>query len=266
LNCIYEDAKELAGSVEEDGSPIAGPDGSSSTLLSLSTADFPGLPVRGSFEQDIPQFEGLLEDVDMDPALWNGGLDWDWLFECGEHLDVSKATEILPNYEMHNGYYMEPGFGSRGGDLLLQNDGRANSTFSILPTPEPQDTCGPNDPWPLEWHAEGQQALDLPNLNDETNDRGATFYGMKSLGDSFRKKIQEAIRLPLEHPPWRAVSLANFPSKTKLDRCIDLFFAHHNSVCYPFASRKSHNKLTINSLRRSSVSYTGPLLNRIENL
>jgi hypothetical protein len=252
LNCIYEDAKELVGSVVEYGTSVAEPDGGSRTFSSLLTADLPSLSAGGRFEHNIPQFDGLVENVDVDPALWNGGLDWDWLFECGQNMESSTPMGILPSHEMQNGHHVlepvlttsQPGFGFRAQDLLPINDGQANPVFSLLPTPEPQDTCEPNDPWPLEWHAEGQQALDLPSLNDETDDTEATYYGMKSLGGIFRTKLQEAIRLPLEQPPWQAVSLTNFPSKTKLDRCIDLFFAHHNSVRCPFASWKSHKKLT----------------------
>jgi len=243
MDCIYENAKIVPGSVTGGRPAIAELDGSSGTISSLLPADIPGFSAGGG--------DCLVEYPDVDPALWNGGLDWDWLFECGENLNFSAPMGILPNYETGNGHdVLEPAStvwqpipGPTAGDLFTRNNDQADPVFSVLPNPEPQDACEPNDPWPLEWHAEGQQALDLPKLNGKTEGMEATYYGMKSLGDAFRMKLQEAIRLPLEHPPWRAVSLANFPSKMQLDRCIDLFFAHNNSVRRSFSSLKFYFKL-----------------------
>jgi hypothetical protein len=103
-----------------------------------------------------------------------------------------------------------------------------------LPQPTPRDHCNPDDVWPMEWHAASAQPLTLPTLGsagDERDTNSGFFFSIKSVSEPARAKMVNSIRLPLQRSPWQTVSLANFPSKEKLDHCIDLFFRHLDRVC-----------------------------------
>jgi hypothetical protein len=108
----------------------------------------------------------------------------------------------------------------------------ADDGLSSLPVPTPRDRCDPDDPWPMEWHSTPAQFLVLPSLGEPDDDYSLdpAYYPTMAVNSSIRTRLQESVRLPLERPPWQAVSLANFPSKAKLDHCIDLYFAHFDRV------------------------------------
>lgn len=102
-----------------------------------------------------------------------------------------------------------------------------------LPQPTPRDHCSPDDVWPMEWHASSAQHLVLPTLGSVGEDfevSSGSFYAVANITEQARARMENSIRLPLERTPWQTVSLAHFPSKEKLDHCIDLFFRHFDRV------------------------------------
>ncbi|KAL5590251.1 hypothetical protein FOBRF1_013808 [Fusarium oxysporum] len=72
------------------------------------------------------------------------------------------------------------------------------------------------------------RSLIIPQLGGDS-DR-STWLGLHfqlaKVDESHRAQLQRSAQMILERPLWRAVSLANFPSKAKLDHCIDLFFVN----------------------------------------
>jgi hypothetical protein len=96
----------------------------------------------------------------------------------------------------------------------------------------PRNNCEPDDPWPMEWYATSLHNSELPilgNPHDEEID-GSSFFGMIPLTDATIERLKEATRLPSETPMWPELNLDKFPSKQKLDHCIDLYFAHFHRV------------------------------------
>jgi hypothetical protein len=96
----------------------------------------------------------------------------------------------------------------------------------------PHNNCEPDDPWPMEWYATSLYNSELPflgNPQDEEID-GSSFFGMIPVTDATRESLKDATRLPSRNPMWPEINLDKFPSKRKLDHCIDLYFAHFHRV------------------------------------
>lgn len=160
-----------------------------------------------------------------------------WIFE-------NNVDELFPSMPPSPGRYLSmedaaPTLADLDGqqhrDFAYENDHAAGRDTQIndLPKPTPRDHCSPDDVWPMEWHAASGQPLTLPILatvGEELDANPGSFYNIKNITDTERARMVNSIRLPLERPPWQTVSLANFPSKEKLDHCIDLFFRHLDRV------------------------------------
>ncbi|KEF51214.1 uncharacterized protein A1O9_12717 [Exophiala aquamarina CBS 119918] len=124
------------------------------------------------------------------------------------------------------------------GDLLL-NDLDTQIAIPDLPLPTPRDRCSPDDAWPMEWHASTEQRLVLPSLGQSSDGQlieFGSFYSLSPITETTRATMSGSIRIPLQRIPWQAVSLANFPSKEKLDHCIDLYFRHFDYI-FPILHR-----------------------------
>lgn len=79
--------------------------------------------------------------------------------------------------------------------------------------------------------------LNIPDLGGGGDHRGrqaryrpGSFWQLERISETERIRIQQSIRSSIERPLWTAVSMANFPSREKLDHCIDLFFANWRPV------------------------------------
>lgn len=175
----------------------------------------------------------------MPHAAYPPGLDsFTWIFE--DNLDdVFQSTLPSPWHDL-----LATDFDFSTGkdeaqppETLEQEDweiDESSEEIDELPQPTPQDRCNPDDVWPMEWHAASAQCLTLPNLEPSNQDldmKTGSFYPIQSVTESMRARLLNSVRLPLERVPWQTTSLANFPSKDKLDHCIDLFFRHFDRVC-----------------------------------
>lgn len=159
-------------------------------------------------------FEDNLDDVFQStlPSPWHDLLATDFDFSTGKDEAQPPETLEQEDWEIDE----------------------SNEEIDELPQPTPQDRCNPDDVWPMEWHAASAQCLTLPNLeplNQDLNMKTGSFYPIQSVTESMRARLLNSVRLPLERVPWQTTSLANFPSKDKLDHCIDLFFRHFDRVC-----------------------------------
>lgn len=78
------------------------------------------------------------------------------------------------------------------------------------------------------------QSIVLPELGGRTQlgspSLTGSYFQLPPVDDSDRNRITQTIAALLERPLWTAVSLANFPSKGKLDHCIDVFFVNFHPV------------------------------------
>jgi len=86
--------------------------------------------------------------------------------------------------------------------------------------------------WPLDGAIPTNGRLDIPKLGKNRSSLPNRPHASRvsSITEEGRKKLQGSISSLLEKPLWTAISLANLPSKEKLDHCIDLFFANFRPV------------------------------------
>ncbi|KAI1612315.1 fungal-specific transcription factor domain-containing protein [Exophiala viscosa] len=86
--------------------------------------------------------------------------------------------------------------------------------------------------WPLDGATPTDRRLDIPKLGENRSSlpNRPCFSRASWITEDGRAKLQPSISCLLEKPLWSAISLANFPSKEKLDHCIDLFFANFRPV------------------------------------
>lgn len=77
-----------------------------------------------------------------------------------------------------------------------------------------------------------EQSLDVPGLGEQRVDKSMTgsYTQLRDLTDDDRDRIQQTAKTCLEEPIWAPISFAAFPSKEKLDHCIDLFFVNFQPV------------------------------------
>lgn len=111
----------------------------------------------------------------------------------------------------------------------------AVQTLPNLPEPSPHEGCRAEDPWPMEWHACPMEPhFILPPLGHEDEDveMPSRFFTIPPISDSTRRNLKECLKLPAKSRPWQTVDLDNWPSGTKLDTCIDLYFAHFHPVSH----------------------------------
>lgn len=86
--------------------------------------------------------------------------------------------------------------------------------------------------WLLDPPELAEQSLDVPELGEHRIDQSMTgsYTQLRDLTDDDRDRIQQAAKSCLEEPIWAPISFAAFPSKEKLDHCIDLFFVNFQPV------------------------------------
>ncbi|KAF4439163.1 hypothetical protein FACUT_4345 [Fusarium acutatum] len=106
---------------------------------------------------------------------------------------------------------------------------------SGLPTPNPREDCGPDDPWPMEWHARKVHRLQIPPLEDV---QGTFFHrpcfspGMY-IDVSVFDEMQRLINICSQRTPWGGAldpESLTLPDAPKLNYCIDLYFTNFAQV------------------------------------
>ncbi|EHK19348.1 uncharacterized protein TRIVIDRAFT_69340 [Trichoderma virens Gv29-8] len=80
--------------------------------------------------------------------------------------------------------------------------------------------------WLLDPHEPSERSLDIPSLGGQRTDlsKAGSYSQLRHLTEEDRDRIQRSAKACLEEPLWATVSFSDFPSKEKLDHCIDLFF------------------------------------------
>jgi hypothetical protein len=182
-----------------------------------------------------------LSEVHPNP---NSGLDWMFTNTWNHNLP-SEMSAFVENSNVNSN--VTHIVATRGGESLgpgplvplnnANNDHSplsTNENVSLLDTPSnhPHNRCDPDDPWPMEWYAASLQDSELPMLGQpvEPGINGSSFFGMEPMIEGTRLKMKEAAMLASGSALWPALNLTHFPTKEKLDHCIDLYFAHSHRV------------------------------------
>ncbi|KIY04070.1 uncharacterized protein Z520_00762 [Fonsecaea multimorphosa CBS 102226] len=175
----------------------------------------------GLFEND---FVSILEATDFNSNL-------DWLFE---RMPDDSLADLTNFYGVKDTHVASSAQSPREGH---KPDGQPSRDPAIpeLPIPHAENSVSPDDPWPMEWHAEHpQRSLELPALggtDDEATQSLSRFFSAWNLGQSTVEALAHFIKLPAQRSPWQSVNLTHFPTKEKLEYCIDRYFAHFHLVC-----------------------------------
>ena len=109
--------------------------------------------------------------------------------------------------------------------------------LTTLVAPTSLDTSSSKGGWPILWQPEaGRRHFVLPPLGDQGSAPRVRqkFFALRPVTDATRTAMADALRLPFEHVISKTVNLENWPDSSKLDYCIDQYFAHFHPVgCRP---------------------------------
>lgn len=154
----------------------------------------------------IPHWEAANIDWILRDA--GDGVDFNTLGFSSDHLPVDHASHSLwSTYQNPFNVAQEPA--SKYKESAVQQEG-----------------------WLLDPPELAEQSLDVPRLGGNRIDQSRTgsYTQLRDLTDDDRDRIQQAARACLEEPIWAPISFAAFPSKEKLNHCIDLFFVNFQPV------------------------------------
>lgn len=151
-------------------------------------------------------------------------LNLDWIFSTDldpesnlvSHGSIYPSTQVVQQPEVNRS--------NRERHLLHDSN-----TLS-LPIPDAVERFDPDDA--MVGHAAPLTAFSLPQLvgYGEIEDY-SPFYLTKPFATSTRALMESWLRMPLEQKLWDTVSLQAFPSKERLDQCVDLYFAQFDQHC-----------------------------------
>ncbi|KIW17546.1 hypothetical protein PV08_04740 [Exophiala spinifera] len=199
-----------------------------------------------AFESHVPSYLFAHSLDTLDATDFNSNLDW--LFD---NLPGEESAHFVDSFGERDFKFPSVPLGDAPGAQSPRPNLTADhhllekaNTPSVqgandldLPYPGPQDSCGPDDPWPMEWHAEPSQPIvDLPSLGcdeDENPHLYPRFFSNASLHPSTVEALAHHLRLPASRSPWQSSNLDRFPDKAKLDYCIDRYFAQFHQL-FPF--------------------------------
>ncbi|KAK5040505.1 hypothetical protein LTS07_001003 [Exophiala sideris] len=177
---------------------------------------------------------------DMD---FNSNLDW--ILDVGNGEDISDQSGLLDfsgscgNQPSQAGVISAPQTAPLAAEEQMSPMRGRHEQYSTdatalggLLTPQPHETGEPGDPWPFEMPRPPQNHLSLPALGSdmETSRTFTKFFNMMVLNDRTWHSLQRCLMLPFEHNPRQTLSLDQFPSKEKLDHCLDLYFAYFHPM------------------------------------
>lgn len=194
------------------------------SLVNQQDSNQPPTPLSELFTNSdsfLPDTEAVLEldpnDLYFDP----GAVNPDWIlssFDLWPHLDT---FDLPTDCEI---------FDPPGSIISLPVGTQMASPNAQEPPAKYNARHGPQlDNWLL---SVDNDTLVLPQLggdNDKSLHLGSHFQVPK-VQEARRVDMQNCAQMMLERPLWKAVSLANLPSKAKMDHCIDLFFINFRPV------------------------------------
>ncbi|KAK2686281.1 hypothetical protein QWA68_014847 [Fusarium oxysporum] len=146
------------------------------------------------------------------------GPNSDWIFSLFDPYSHLDTFSLPPDCEMLD---------MTGSTVFLPTNHQLPSPPNAQEPPVKYNARGgPQlDNWLL---STDSQALIIPQLGGDSDKslRPGLHLELEKVEELHRAQVQRSAQTILERPLWRAVSLANFPSKAKIDHCIDLFFVN----------------------------------------
>lgn len=167
-------------------------------------------------------------DTQMDWIFYNSSDD---VFPYATQMFPSENTILGPNESSMLAMSHPNNLARHTSNLPAHSEPDQDSPLSRLQDPQPEEHGDPEDRWPMEWRAVPVQLSALPPLrNGHANMTYPSHHSLPSINDFTLATIQDYLRIPLEASPWQPVTLDHFPTKEKLDHCIDLYFLHFDQV------------------------------------
>jgi hypothetical protein len=161
-------------------------------------------------------FTNLVDAIDMNANI-------DWLFDSVSRDDTIAFGNLDLFNDMLDGAESLP-------DRTQQDIPRYDTTETFpckesailnLPTiPHSEDSCSPDDPWPMEWHAESiQRPLELPVLGTKEGYDAQIFDSFSSWGlkSATVEQVNQYLNMPALRSPWQPANLKYFPPKNYLN-------------------------------------------------
>lgn len=187
-----------------------------------------------------PTFEDYISGGQSDNFLYSGfeTTTFDWLFTQNKEdlslpLGEGFCLNSLIDQEQASQAHVTSGLLLPEDQSLVDPIDDRESVSPELGVPTPQNRCNPDDPWPMEWYAApSDQSIVLPVLGGSGNSipDGSSYCQMTPMTDAAVDSVQKTLQMAVERTPGSPIRLGNFPSKEKIDHCIDRYFAHYHRV------------------------------------
>ncbi|KAJ4318838.1 hypothetical protein N0V84_006651 [Fusarium piperis] len=172
----------------------------------------------------------LLQNTDF-----NSNLDWlldpqpdmlPWFDEGGYSMSGNFSNIFggsFPTFESHLQRITHSVPASPPGNTNLQP---AMAPISGLPTPNPREDCGPDDPWPMAWHARKIHRLRLPPLEAPGGFMHKPFFSPHTyISTNILTEMQRLVNMCSVD-----TEDLELPDASKLNHCIDLYFINFSQV------------------------------------
>ncbi|KAM0455074.1 hypothetical protein ACHAPV_007963 [Trichoderma viride] len=183
---------------------------------STSSTPFPG-PTFGPLSTE--KVDEIFPHNNSIPHWEAANIDW-MLRDTGDIVDFNtlgfSTDHILVDHTSH----------------LLWSTYQNPFNVAQEPASKYKESAIQQEGWLLDPPEVAEQSLDVPGLGEQRVDQSVTgsYTQLRDLTDDDRDRIQQAAKSCLEEPIWEPISFAAFPSKEKLDHCIDLFFVNFQPV------------------------------------
>lgn len=179
----------------------------------------------------------------MAPSDWNminSHSDFGWIF--GDPIFGGPVTDYSATFMPTTALLTDPSALSvlSTGELTRTEQTSPRSTgvalqdkLIALVGPASSDFSASKGGWPIQWEPEaGTRDFVLPLL-EEIDTRPVVqrkYFDLKPVTDATRKALADALQLPFEYITSKSINLENWPAASKLDYCIDQYFAHFHPV------------------------------------
>ncbi|KAL5083835.1 hypothetical protein Trisim1_000879 [Trichoderma cf. simile WF8] len=248
VSCVYTagaekhrsgDSQSIHKSTPHSGTSLVIDYGKKQPIDGGSTEDTDQEPQSGSVESDTRDLTPLTSFPTENLGSYPTG---------GTH-NVLLADSFIPNYEDTHFDWILRDAGDRmdfnalnfSPDRMLLDHATSPLFWSTYqsyqntaqePASKYKEPHAQQEAWLLDPHEPFERSLDIPSLGGQRTDLSKTgsYSQIRHLAEEDRDRIRRSAKACLEEPLWTAVSFSDFPSREKLDHCIDLFFTNFRPV------------------------------------
>lgn len=188
------------------------------TEIQSSTSSTPfTIPAFGSLSTE--KVDEIFPHNNSIPHWEAANIDW-MLRDVGDRVDFNTLGFSADNLPVDNTSH------------LLWSTYQNPFNVAQEPASKYKESAIQQEGWLLDPPELAEQSLDVPGLGERRVDQSMTgsYTQLRDLTDVDRDRIQQTAKACLEEPIWAPISFAAFPSKEKLDHCIDLFFVNFQPV------------------------------------